>query len=338
MLRFARLPSAVPGRSLVPRGKPSSLWVASSGPPLAALPPSSRGAPVPGIAALLSPGALQHRCAGIVASEHLAKAATPVAVRAFSTKAAKRPTDPEKPKRPLGPYFRFLADFRTRHPDLKKEAVSKAAIAWKGLSDVEKRPFVSPYESEMTIYKEATSKYESSGKKDAWRRDPERPKVPMTGFLRFALEYRSKHSGLKVTESTKQASAEWKLMTAEKRQPYEQAYKTEKEKYSAALEAYKKSGKEGAWKERVGISELEARKAEKLAKQQEKKQKLAEQKKAASEKKKQAAAKKKEELAKKREKSIAKKKALAEKQAEAKKKEKEKEKKKKEKKGTAASK
>merc|ERR1719405_385192 len=139
----------------------------------------------------------------------------------------------------------------------------------------------------------------------------------MTGFLRFALEYRSKHSGLKVTESTKQASAEWKLMTVEKKQPYEQAYRTEKEKYNAALEAYKKSGKEDAWKERVGISELEARKKEKLA----------EQKKAASEKKKQAAAKKKEELAKKREKSIAKKKALAEKQAEAKKKEKEKEKK-----------
>merc|ERR1712060_31653 len=111
-----------------------------------------------------------------------------------------------------------------------------------------------------------------SGKKDAWKRDPDRPKRPLTGFMRYAQEQRPKFSHIfKVTQQTKEISAAWKALSADAKAPYEQAYKTEKEKYDAQLKAYQASGKEDQWLKKVGIADERAKKqaAEEKAKAKE---------------------------------------------------------------------
>ena len=37
------------------------------------------------------------------------------------------------------------------------------------------------YEANMSIYRKAFAEYKDSGKADAWKRDPEKPKQPLTG-------------------------------------------------------------------------------------------------------------------------------------------------------------
>lgn len=275
--------------------------------------------------AMLSPQLVALRSLRAAAAAHSGGALSSIRARApasllfFRAMATVRPKDPERPKRPLSPYMRFLVDFRAENPDKKRTAVKDGAAAWKALQDAEKAKWVKPYEQERVAYSEAVASYMASGKADAWKRDPARPKLPMTAFLRFAQDYRQRHPGLKITEATKQAGAEWKSLPEATKGPLEQAYKLEKEAYTKALEVYKASGQEAAWKSRVGLTAIEDKAAEAKAKAAAKKQEEKEKakKKAAAEKKKVAAEKEKQKLAaaKAREKKAREKKKLQEEKA-----------------------
>lgn len=144
-------------------------------------------------------------------------------------------------------------------------------MEWKALAD--KGQYIQPYEAEMKEYKPKLEEYASSGKKDAWKRDPAKPKAPMTTFLRYAADFRSKHPDMKTTEASKAAGAAWKTATAMERASYGQIYASEKKGYDEALKAYKASGKEEAWKERVGIKAMEDKKSKLKKKEAIKKEK-----------------------------------------------------------------
>jgi len=143
-----------------------------------------------------------------------------------------------------------------------------AAGKWKVLPAEQRKPYEMPYEAEKKVYDKAFAEYVASGKRDAWIRDPEKPKKPMTAFLRFAGEYRVKSPALKITEATKKAGALWKSMTTGPKAPYEQKYASEKAEYDKLIKEYKDSGKEAAYKAKTGPTAAEKKKAKELAKKE----------------------------------------------------------------------
>merc|ERR1712154_480294 len=124
-------------------------------------------------------------------------------LRMFASKASR---DPERPKRPLTPWLVYLGEFRAaKSVELKSADVMKrASIEWKGMTDAQKGPYVSRCEGAKAQYEKEFKAYRESGKLDAWKRDPEKPKRPLTPFLRFTQEYRANNSssGKKITEQT----------------------------------------------------------------------------------------------------------------------------------------
>jgi len=169
--------------------------------------------------------------------------------------------DPERPKRPASPWLRFLAEFRQQRKEVKhKEVMQVAAKEWQAMPDMKKTPWTQPYEAEKVKYDKAFKEYSDSGKLDAWKRDPERPKRPLTAFLEFTGEFRQKNPSVKITEATRQASTAWKALSVEQKAPYERRYEEASRKYKVAMEEYKSSGKEAAWKEKKGLTPKELQK------------------------------------------------------------------------------
>lgn len=189
--------------------------------------------------------------------------------RNFATKLR----DPNRPVRPLSPFFNYLQDFRKSHANKieNKQLVSKASEEWKSLNEKAKKPYAEVYLSKKKKYDAEFSKYRESGALDAWKRDPLKPKKPLTGFMRYAQEYRksSKAENMKVTEVTKNAAVEYRKLSTTQRKSYDDAYAKEKVIYDKAMAEYKSSGKEQAFKEKTGIAAEERKAAEKLMKEKE---------------------------------------------------------------------
>jgi len=160
--------------------------------------------------------------------------------------------DPAKPKKAQSAWLHFVAEFRQLEQHPPKLVLQKAAETWKALTDKSKYEDLAA--KDMAKYEKEREAYARTGAEAAWKRPPGKPKRPLTGFLRFASEYRVKHPTLKMTESMKAASAEWKSMSDSDKLPYNNAFKEEMEKYKLELIAYKATGEEDLWKETVGIS------------------------------------------------------------------------------------
>ena len=63
----------------------------------------------------------------------------------------------------------------------------KASESWKTLGEGDKEPYLGPYRAHKQIYDRAFAEYRNSGKLDAWSRDPNKPRKPMTGFFEEGL-------------------------------------------------------------------------------------------------------------------------------------------------------
>jgi len=180
------------------------------------------------------------------------------------------------------------------------EIVKAAAGEWNGLVPAERRPWEAS-KDELAAYGTKLKEYTESGRREAWRRDPAKPRLPATAFFKFAAEVRSKHPDKKVTEQTKLAAGLWKHMSAAERAPYESGYAEEKRRYTVAMEQYKASGLEKAWNDRVGntarLAKAEALKLKRAEAEKKKKAAAALKKQKAAEKKKAAAALKKQKAA-----------------------------------------
>jgi hypothetical protein len=169
--------------------------------------------------------------------------------------------DPEKPTKPPTPWLMFLKDFRQQQQGLlqgaPKEVMVAASARWKALPETDKRMYEVPYETQKQAYEQQMKVYVDSGKKNAWERDPDRPKAPLTPFIRFSQEFRRSAPDLKMTEASKLAAESWKELDVGKKSSYEKAYAADKEKHATELKAYQESGKEQVWKLKVGIVEKE---------------------------------------------------------------------------------
>eukprot|EP00425_Heterocapsa_triquetra_P001002 CAMPEP_0195053314 /NCGR_PEP_ID=MMETSP0448-20130528/2493_1 /TAXON_ID=66468 /ORGANISM="Heterocapsa triquestra, Strain CCMP 448" /LENGTH=340 /DNA_ID=CAMNT_0040082593 /DNA_START=74 /DNA_END=1096 /DNA_ORIENTATION=- len=248
---------------------------------------------------------LQQRCQlinpaqGALAFSTTAPAATQTnsttAPAATQKKKAPRLVDPDAPKRPATAFLLFITEFAKTQPAIKgADRMRKAGAEWKTLTPQRKQPFLEAFEKEQAIYHKKRDEYVSSGKKDAFKRDPLKPKLPKSGFLRFMDDFRpSLPKDSKVSEVGKRGGEAWKKLPEEKKRPYNELYEKEKVKYDKAIALYKESGKQAAWETRVGITAVKAKEAEKLAQEKAKKAEAQAKAKAVVERKKMMAAKKK---------------------------------------------
>jgi len=248
---------------------------------------------------------------------------------AFKATAAR---DPDRPKLPVGVYFRFLADYQAKN-NLKggKETVTKAAAAWKSASLVDKAPFERAYSQEREVYQKAFQQYKDSGKLEAWNRDPASPKRPTPPYFSWAMEKRKepRFANVKPAEAAKLLKPEWDAMPASQKDALKSKFDADMDIFRKQKAAYDASAEKTAWLEKTGkmkdIKAAEAKKAKEVEKKAADKAKAAKTKAKEAEKKSQLAAKKaadKEKLAAKKcaekEKKAAEKEKLAAKKAAAK--------------------
>jgi len=207
--------------------------------------------------------------------------------------------DPERPLKPATSWLLFLQDFRaSKSTEMKaKEVLTAASKKWKEMPGIDKEKYEAPAKEAKDKYQEAMKAYVDSGKKDAWSRDPLKPKKPLTPWLRFLQDYRQTASG-SATEVLKSGSAKWKSLSPLEKTSFEEGYAEAKEKFANDLKAYKESGKEAAWEDKVGITKqkqkLKAKKSAQTAKAKEKKMKEKEKEKAKKAKESEKAKKAKE--------------------------------------------
>merc|ERR1711920_937380 len=89
------------------------------------------------------------------------------------------------------------------------------------------------------------------GKNAKKPKDNNKPKRPLTGFFRFVRKFRKDHLEMKVTEVTKAAGAEWKVLSKAEKQKYVDAAAREQAKYQKDLEKYKTSKEYKQYQEKV---------------------------------------------------------------------------------------
>ena len=84
------------------------------------------------------------------------------------------------------------------------------------------------------------------GRKTKASKDPNRPKRPKSAYFLWLDENRGRikeelGEDAKVTEVSKEAGRQWKLVTAEEKAPFEETSNTEKQRYKAEMETYQPS-------------------------------------------------------------------------------------------------
>jgi len=89
--------------------------------------------------------------------------------------------------------------------------------------------------------------YARFASKLALPRDPERPKLPLSAYFRFAADYRQQQALKGGRDSMRETATAWKGLQPEQKRPYEEAAKSDRETYQQAFAAYKESGKHAAW-------------------------------------------------------------------------------------------
>jgi len=151
--------------------------------------------------------------------------------------------------------MRFAAVYREKN-SLKggPDAMRKSGEAWRKLSEAEKKPFADVASRDSAIYKKKFEEYVASGKKDAWARDPDKPKKPLTPYLAWSVERRKAPdvSKLSIADSAKRLAEDWKKVPQAEKDSLQAKFKTQTEKYNKDMETYKASGKEEAWLKRTG--------------------------------------------------------------------------------------
>jgi len=144
-----------------------------------------------------------------------------------------------------------------------------ASAKWNELSEEEKAPYNEEYKAAREVYKKEVAAYkaahkdddaqsagvseeEDKKKKDKKKKDPNAPKQPASGYLRFSTAMRPKidkeisnnpdiPSKDVAKERIKLASAKWNELSEEEKAPYNEEYKAAREVYKKEVAAYKAS-------------------------------------------------------------------------------------------------
>lgn len=172
-------------------------------------------------------------------------------------------------------------ELKVTNPDKKVTEISKIiASEWKKMDAAAKKPFEiqakelkEKYQNESKKYKQTqnytdfqetlkkwkknvgngeTKKGKDKGKEKTQKstppkrpKDPQAPKKPQSAYFLFANERRAKlkegNPDKKITEIAKMLGAEWKVMTAAQKKPWEDKAKTLKDAYETKFAEYKQS-------------------------------------------------------------------------------------------------
>jgi len=176
----------------------------------------------------------------------------------------KRLSDPNAPKRPLSGYFMWMAsgvrDKLLSENKGKKvtEVLKSCGDRWRKMTDKEKKIWQDKSQRETDVWTKKMKAYKKTNSfkqfqkrkqeasmvkvKNAKKpKDNNKPKRPLSGFFRFVSKFRKDHSELKVTEVTKAAGAEWKLLSKAEKKKYVDAAAKDNVKYQKDLKKYQKS-------------------------------------------------------------------------------------------------
>jgi len=216
--------------------------------------------------------------------------------------------DPTRPKMPASAWILFTKDFRKKNPKLKPptEIMKKAAAEWKSMAAKEKGKYEKEAEKLNSVYKKEIEKYVDSGKQALWKRDPNKPKRPLSGALQYMLK-----SGMTPGPVFKKA---WATLAAKKKAAYVKQAEADASVYRKAMVEYEASGSEEKWKKQVGLKDIEDKIEAKAMKEKEKAKALKEKEKAKAMKEKEKVAALKEKAKAKAMKEKEKAKALKEKE------------------------
>jgi hypothetical protein len=168
--------------------------------------------------------------------------------------------DPKAPKGASGPFIFYssakVAELKAKEGLKHIDATKRAGALWKQMSDAEKQPFYDMAEKDKARAAEAFAKYEAEREDDGGeesketerkdrrkkvKKDPNAPKKNSNAFMFFSktrVPEIKTSDGLSHPNATKQAGAEWHLLTAEQKQPYEQMAAQDKERYTREMANY----------------------------------------------------------------------------------------------------
>ncbi|CRL01794.1 CLUMA_CG015010, isoform A [Clunio marinus] len=171
---------------------------------------------------------------------------------------------PQRPKKPLTPYFRFLTEIRPKvtkeNPNLSiTDTVKLCAKKWAECDENIKRPYeeaymkekekfineIAKYESKLTdehraMISEAREDMEIQKEKRAYRkkiRENDKPKKPASGFLRYLKEMNATESrgDKKFHDHVKSIAEKWNALPESKKNVYNEACRNENIKYKQEL-------------------------------------------------------------------------------------------------------
>jgi len=186
----------------------------------------------------------------------------------------KRLSDPNAPKRPLSGYIMWMAsgvrDKLLSENKGKKvtEVLKSCGDRWRKMSVKEKKIWQDKSQQEKKVWNKKMKAYQKTSSfkqfqkrkqkavmmkvKNAKKpKDNNKPKRPLTGFFRFVSNFRKEHSEMKVTEVTKAAGAEWKVLSKTEKKKYLDAAASEQAKYQKDLKKYQKSDEYKQYQEKV---------------------------------------------------------------------------------------
>jgi len=154
-------------------------------------------------------------------------------------------TDLSKPKSAYNLYCKYYAA-QCKENEIKF-TLSNASSTWKTLSDKEKDKFNKAADSQKQEY---DIKYKSlkgeAVKNGSFAED--KPKGPTTAFFRFLADNRETIKQILIdngeteklnTKITVKAGVSWKALSEKDKEPYERAYREEKDKFTELLETWK---------------------------------------------------------------------------------------------------
>jgi len=151
----------------------------------------------------------------------------------------------------MSSYLRFAADLRQKQGLKDMKSIGEV---WRKASPAEKQAFDEVAHAEQAAYKVKFEEYKSSGKMQAFDRDPAKPRRPTTGYFLWAQEQRAipEIANMPVAESAKLLGSKWATLPDGIKAPLFAKGKADMAQFTAALKAYKESGAERAWLEKTG--------------------------------------------------------------------------------------
>lgn len=159
-----------------------------------------------------------------------------------------------KPKKPTSPWIYFnnekVAELKKEKGMDQKEAFTKSAEIWKGLSEEEKKPYVEKSKQDEARYKKQLADLEANGffmtedgqKSTDLYVDPKKkygercvvPKKPLSAYLFYTTENVNRlkeKEGCTHPEAMKKCGELWNKLTPEEKKAYEDAHEKDVLRY-----------------------------------------------------------------------------------------------------------